>query len=352
MATLAVLFTSSVYFSVLAGMNHGLKDIDPSFLDALYFSFVTFTSLGYGEYVPQGFGRVVAIVDVVSGLALTALLIGKFASERQSAILVLLHTSDCQRRISGFSLDLQRFNNSIADLDAAAEQKKVLRALRDLQQLMEAISNYLIFNAMQARIVEFGNSAGLSTLYRQLEETFAVCEAVVREANVHGQAPIMNRAFAACGRIRSLLSYMRKLHVRAAGKHGSINSFLLVKARLRKKPFSEPDGAAKAAALLEDRLNEQLAQLSIWKSTTLNPELTEQVFRKFPIGPKESWGKSVHKTIAKDIGVSNSLVAKTINKLIDDGRLPKSEPKMQKKKRESRSQRAEIESDGYPDPVS
>ncbi|MBM2715562.1 hypothetical protein JQK88_31045 [Mesorhizobium caraganae] len=53
---------------------------------------------------------------------------------------------------------------AIADFDPATNQKQIWKALRDLAQLMEAISNYLIFNAMQARIVEFGNSAGLSML--------------------------------------------------------------------------------------------------------------------------------------------------------------------------------------------
>ncbi|WP_129468924.1 MULTISPECIES: potassium channel family protein [Mesorhizobium] len=87
----------------------------PAFRMHLVF-FVTFTSLGYGDYVPEGLGRFFAIFDVVSGLALTALLIGKFASERQSAILVLLHTSDCQQRISGFAQELEQLGHAIADL--------------------------------------------------------------------------------------------------------------------------------------------------------------------------------------------------------------------------------------------
>ena len=43
--------------------------------NAVYFSFVTFTTLGYGDFTPTGFGKLVAIIEAYSGAFLMALFI-------------------------------------------------------------------------------------------------------------------------------------------------------------------------------------------------------------------------------------------------------------------------------------
>jgi hypothetical protein len=49
----------------------------PSFPDALYFSGVTFTTLGYGDITPQGpLGRVLAVVEAAVGFGFVAVVIG------------------------------------------------------------------------------------------------------------------------------------------------------------------------------------------------------------------------------------------------------------------------------------
>lgn len=44
----------------------------PTLTDAFYFSGVTYTSLGYGEVVPVGPGRLFAVLEAVAGLVLIA----------------------------------------------------------------------------------------------------------------------------------------------------------------------------------------------------------------------------------------------------------------------------------------
>ena len=44
----------------------------PTFGDILYFSGTTYTSLGYGDIVPVGNGRILAVVETVTGLVLIA----------------------------------------------------------------------------------------------------------------------------------------------------------------------------------------------------------------------------------------------------------------------------------------
>lgn len=111
-----VLIFSSAYF-YFASRENGieLKSVSdvPELIDAIYFSIVTFTSLGYGDVTPQGYGKLVAGAVVLCGLISVALLIGKVASERQFSISLLLYTSDCQRRLAGFCDDLDKITENL-----------------------------------------------------------------------------------------------------------------------------------------------------------------------------------------------------------------------------------------------
>jgi hypothetical protein len=63
--------------------------ITPNFaglLSALYFSFVTTTSVGYGDVLPLGPMRVLAIIEAVSGLLIFGALVAKFVSRRQDEL--------------------------------------------------------------------------------------------------------------------------------------------------------------------------------------------------------------------------------------------------------------------------
>jgi len=57
-----------------------------AFWTAIYFSFVTATSVGYGDVLPLGPMRILAVGEAVSGLLLFGLLIAKFVSYRQDML--------------------------------------------------------------------------------------------------------------------------------------------------------------------------------------------------------------------------------------------------------------------------
>jgi hypothetical protein len=61
------------------------------FLSALYFSAVTATSVGYGDIVPVGATRLLAIVESISGLIIFGCLISKFVSRRQEELIAEIH---------------------------------------------------------------------------------------------------------------------------------------------------------------------------------------------------------------------------------------------------------------------
>jgi hypothetical protein len=68
-------------------------------LSALYFSAVTATSVGYGDIVPVGFARVVAIGEGIAGLILFGCVISKFVSRRQEELLGETHRMAFEDRL-------------------------------------------------------------------------------------------------------------------------------------------------------------------------------------------------------------------------------------------------------------
>src|SRR5437867_7138031 len=56
-------------------------------LSAVYFSAVTATSVGYGDIVPIGLARVLAIAEGIAGLILFGCVVSKFVSRRQEEVI-------------------------------------------------------------------------------------------------------------------------------------------------------------------------------------------------------------------------------------------------------------------------
>jgi hypothetical protein len=68
----------------LAGGGYGL-------VEAVYFSAVTATSVGYGDIVPTGAARGLAIAEGIAGLILFGCVVSKFVSRRQEQLIGEIH---------------------------------------------------------------------------------------------------------------------------------------------------------------------------------------------------------------------------------------------------------------------
>jgi hypothetical protein len=164
-----------LYFFVATSFQNGINipagsTAERTRWNSLYFSIVTFTSLGYGEFSPQGFGKAVASFEVLAGLILIAVLVGKIASERQSASLLLLLTSDNQRRLRELTQNLEL---SAADIRTALIEQDQIRLVKSAERgvsLVASIRKYLTFQANQAQLAVFGNTSSLRDLYKELYE--------------------------------------------------------------------------------------------------------------------------------------------------------------------------------------
>ena len=90
-------------YSCLTTYGHGVNAASLGFLDGVFFSIVTVTSLGYGDLYPIGFSRAIAAAEVLFGLAFMGIMIAKVTSRRLSYHVQRLFVSDAQQRLVDFA---------------------------------------------------------------------------------------------------------------------------------------------------------------------------------------------------------------------------------------------------------
>jgi hypothetical protein len=108
---LAVLVFGIIYY-ILTPYSNGLGSdgkliTELTFGNAIYFSVVTVSSLGYGDISPMGFSRVLACLEVLSGLILMGIMLAKMTSIRLSYHVARLFSSEIQKRMSHFAEEFE-----------------------------------------------------------------------------------------------------------------------------------------------------------------------------------------------------------------------------------------------------
>jgi Ion channel len=88
---------------------------------AIYFSFVTATSVGYGDVVPLGAARILAVAEAAGGLMIFGLLIAKFVSHRQDILVRQIHGVTFEERLDRLQTNLHLVVSELLAIGAALD---------------------------------------------------------------------------------------------------------------------------------------------------------------------------------------------------------------------------------------
>lgn len=309
-----VVFAGAVTSLVCAPEHNGLQTSSGNsiseFLPVLYFCVVTFTTLGYGDLVPVGVGRLVASVLTVYGVMSLAFLIGKVASERSQATLFLLHTSDRERRVKAFADELKLARDQVL---AAADTAELRRTTRQLDSLMEAISNYIVFHVHHLKMGHLGNAPTLARLISELAKTVSASTAIVRSEIADAVA--VKRSWNLASRIEGLIGFLT-----AAGlqTEEDVTATVVRVVGRRQRTFVEL-GPGQRTMLV--RLLQDLRGFRELYSARPHAAWLEDVLLQCDGKPLSRLPKHFHKSIANNLSISRKLAQRCLDRLVSDGRL-------------------------------
>ncbi len=86
-------------WAMLSAGGVALEPTPRNLLATIYFSAVTATSIGYGDIVPVGIARVMAVAESVAGLIIFGCVISKFVSRRQEQLIEEIHRITFEDRL-------------------------------------------------------------------------------------------------------------------------------------------------------------------------------------------------------------------------------------------------------------
>jgi potassium channel LctB len=122
-----------------------------SFSDNVYFSFVTATSTGYGDIIPMGLFKVLAVMEVITGLVLLAVVTSKLVSIKQDVIMNEIYEISFNERINRIRSSMlvfrQNLNRMINNIESNSirnrEISDIFNYISSLEDVLNEITNLI-----------------------------------------------------------------------------------------------------------------------------------------------------------------------------------------------------------------
>lgn len=110
---LAVIFGFALLYFL---MNHenGLKSTvhnKINFGDCIYYSIVTITTLGSGDYFPVGWSKCLSSIEVLFGASFFGMMVAKITAAKSDYILHRLYSCEVQKRLLEFDTGINQFSD-------------------------------------------------------------------------------------------------------------------------------------------------------------------------------------------------------------------------------------------------
>ncbi|MBI4152913.1 two pore domain potassium channel family protein [Candidatus Woesearchaeota archaeon] len=117
-------------------------DAPLTFLDSVYFSFITATSTGYGDIIPLGIARILALVEVTMSLLLFGVLVSKIVSVKQEVLLQEIYDISFEEKISRIRSALYLFRSDVSKLIEKIDSNSISqRRISDLWITFTTLEN-------------------------------------------------------------------------------------------------------------------------------------------------------------------------------------------------------------------
>jgi hypothetical protein len=123
------------WLSALKGHSDLLQEGHPLGADrsglwsAIYFSFVTATSIGYGDIVPIGGARILAVAEATTALLMFGAIVAKFVSRRQDELMSEIHRTTFEDRLDRVETNLHMVISELLAITAMCENKAPLNRI-------------------------------------------------------------------------------------------------------------------------------------------------------------------------------------------------------------------------------
>ncbi len=115
-----IVFFGLAYFLFSTAHSHLLytSQHEPvtGLIDSIYFSFITATTTGFGDIIPTGYFKIIAILQVVSGYLLLALVTSRLVSIKQDVILGEIYEISFNERVNRLRSSLLLFRQNLSKL--------------------------------------------------------------------------------------------------------------------------------------------------------------------------------------------------------------------------------------------
>lgn len=265
--------------------NEEVTTQPPSFLDCLYFSVVSISSLGYGDFRPVGYGRVVATVEVILGLILIALIVSKLASDRTSAYVRLLYTSDSERRLKEFKSDIQLRVGSLRQAQCDHNHEAKATEINSLGLIAVNLANYYQY---QVKVGGLGEDWARKNSLRVVRSIARATEELARAGKAELATATEHHS------IKTSLRHIQRAIREITTSHSS-EDFTNAREHIRKT------------------IESYERCLAAGRTKPVDSEVTQHVLQEVGKAlPSKPWPKHVHKIVAQRLRISNRLAHKAI----------------------------------------
>lgn len=312
-STLVYLFIGGILFCWIAfyfltPVGHGIvsttnNEEEIKLFDAFYFSVVTVSSLGYGDFRPVAGGRVLAIIEVVYGLVLLALIVSKLASDKTSSLIKILYSSDLERRLRSFIVNTDKLNQRFVKAISDHDHEAVGRLALDFKTVFSNRINYITYQYNGGALEGDWADRLMLRILRKTIQSVTLANKAIR--SIKNDADNINR-------LDNLVKRAKLLSEVIANKFEYSNI-----QKVGKQIFKQAEVFNKHKKAFETNSK----KFNCKRSTVLTENLLERVLESMPPKP---WKKHLHKDIASNLKISNRLAVKSISELIERGRIKQS----------------------------